>query len=191
MYKIKRFSTDIVSKAELLPSGSEKFLSKALFGGSSKSTSNQYRIYNSTVRTSYRLQSYIKSLDKKKLDKTIKDLRVKLKNGSEIIGSEFVEIRDSKTKLPWNFYIINSSSNPILAIRRHESWAPLIDLAMSSIEYYPDYYTYKSITEDGNSIITVLMTIDDYNELAIFLTMFSYYKNVYGNDSNKLGIIID
>lgn len=204
MYKIKRFS--LISESDfnnLINSAASlidyrarvnsqvisKLAKDGLFGSSSRS-SKDLGLYHSTVRSGYRLRSYLRSFDESKMINAINSTELTLNNGVTIQAKNYVEMRPYDTKEYPNFSAVNSDYNPILLGSFHESWDQILDVALSYIDYTCDFYTYKKKLDSGEVMTRILLTIDDYNMIVSFLAMFGYLRKVYGGVAGKIGVLI-
>lgn len=206
MYKVKRYS--MMSESDfnsLLDSASleigyrfkmnqnalPKLAKDNLFGFGSGSSKGDLGIYHPTVRSGYRLRSYIKKFEPEKFIKAINDCKFTLNNGLEVLGKNYVEFRDPNTQETCNFIVLNNENdNPIIVGVFHESWDQLLDIALHAIDYTPDFYFYKKKLDTGEVMSRLMMTLDDYDMIVAFLAYFGYLRKVYGGVAGKVGLYI-
>lgn len=194
MYKIKRFSIlgselayDMYEKIynRLLPSKNIKIPTSkfSLFGGGNKSSNSPYYL-GGTVKSSYRLRSYLNKFDVNEFKKVLESTTFKF-NNSEFNCKDYVLIGGDK-KSNMNFYVINKDTNPILVYSAHKSWDSLIEYSLLGYDQVGDYYTYVS-----DDIRYLYVAIDDYGLLAKLLSVYSIVLKVYGSVAYKSNLIVE
>lgn len=163
------------------------------FGFNESKEPNIPSIMSSTVRSTYRLQSYVRSIDYNDIKKAVSGKSLEIQKGKPIRIEDYVLVGTSdedlvkiKDHYVINLHIINSKVNPLVILAVHKSWEQLVSYAMYYINNIPDYYSF--ITDD--SVLRSIITIDSTDIIVAFGTALAFFFNVYGNNKTKVNFVI-